>query len=72
MLRPLLTALAVAASLAAASPRAHAADPKPTGVRTIYLIRHGDYDELVNGKPVENPGLSTKGVRQLSGTGDVA
>ena len=31
---------------------------------SIYLIRHGDYDELVDGKPVENPGLSAKGIRQ--------
>jgi probable phosphoglycerate mutase len=31
---------------------------------SIYLIRHGDYDELVDGKAVENPGLSPKGVRQ--------
>jgi 2,3-bisphosphoglycerate-dependent phosphoglycerate mutase len=31
---------------------------------SIYLIRHGDYDELVDGKPVENPGLSANGVRQ--------
>jgi 2,3-bisphosphoglycerate-dependent phosphoglycerate mutase len=32
---------------------------------SIYLIRHGDYDELVDGKAVENPGLSLKGVRQV-------
>jgi 2,3-bisphosphoglycerate-dependent phosphoglycerate mutase len=31
---------------------------------SIYLIRHGDYDELMDGKLVENPGLSPKGVRQ--------
>jgi probable phosphoglycerate mutase len=31
---------------------------------SIYLIRHGDYDDLVDGKAVENPGLSSKGVRQ--------
>jgi probable phosphoglycerate mutase len=31
---------------------------------SIYLIRHGDYDELVDGKSVENPGLSHKGTRQ--------
>jgi 2,3-bisphosphoglycerate-dependent phosphoglycerate mutase len=31
---------------------------------SIYLIRHGDYDEIVDGKPVENPGLSARGVRQ--------
>jgi probable phosphoglycerate mutase len=30
----------------------------------IYLIRHGDYDELVDGEAVESPGLSSKGVRQ--------
>jgi probable phosphoglycerate mutase len=30
----------------------------------IYLIRHGDYDDLVEGNAVENPGLSSKGVRQ--------
>jgi probable phosphoglycerate mutase len=32
---------------------------------SIYLIRHGDYDELVDGKAVENPGLSPKGARQV-------
>jgi 2,3-bisphosphoglycerate-dependent phosphoglycerate mutase len=32
---------------------------------SIYLIRHGDYDEIVDGKPVENPGLSARGVRQV-------
>jgi probable phosphoglycerate mutase len=32
---------------------------------SIYLIRHGDYDETVDGKPVENPSLSPKGVRQV-------
>jgi probable phosphoglycerate mutase len=31
---------------------------------SIYLIRHGDYDEVVDGKPAENPGLSPRGVRQ--------
>ena len=37
---------------------------KDNALTSIYLIRHGDYDELVDGKPVENPGLSAKGVRQ--------
>jgi probable phosphoglycerate mutase len=31
---------------------------------SIYLIRHGDYDEVVDGKPAENPGLSPRGVWQ--------
>jgi probable phosphoglycerate mutase len=30
----------------------------------IYLIRHGDYDEHVDGQSVDNPGLSPGGVRQ--------
>jgi len=38
---------------------------KDDALTSIYLIRHGDYDELVDGKPVENPGLSAKGVRQV-------
>jgi probable phosphoglycerate mutase len=37
---------------------------KDDAVTSIYLIRHGDYDELVDGKPVENPGLSSRGIRQ--------
>jgi probable phosphoglycerate mutase len=37
---------------------------KDDALTSIYLIRHGDYDELVDGKPVENPGLSPKGMRQ--------
>jgi probable phosphoglycerate mutase len=37
---------------------------KDAALTSIYLIRHGDYDELVDGKPVENPGLSSKGVHQ--------
>ena len=37
---------------------------KDDALTSIYLIRHGDYDELVDGKAVENPGLSSKGVRQ--------
>lgn len=31
---------------------------------SVYLIRHADYDELVDGKAAENPGLSPNGVRQ--------
>jgi len=38
---------------------------KDDALTSIYLVRHGDYDELVDGKPVENPGLSPKGVRQV-------
>jgi probable phosphoglycerate mutase len=38
---------------------------KDDALTSIYLIRHGDYDELVDGKPVENPGLSHKGIRQV-------
>jgi probable phosphoglycerate mutase len=38
---------------------------KDAALTSIYLIRHGDYDELVDGKPVENPGLSAKGIRQV-------
>src|SRR5690348_11661528 len=37
---------------------------KDDALTSIYLVRHGDYDELVDGKPVENPGLSPKGVQQ--------
>jgi probable phosphoglycerate mutase len=37
---------------------------KDDALTSLYLIRHGDYDELVDGKPVENPGLSPRGVRQ--------
>ncbi len=37
---------------------------KDDALTSIYLIRHGDYDELVEGQPVENPGLSPKGIRQ--------
>ena len=29
---------------------------KDDALTSIYLIRHGDYDELVDGKAVENPG----------------
>lgn len=45
----------------------------------IYLIRHGDYDGVVNGQQIENPGLSAKGMRQtellrdrLARTGEIA
>ncbi|HLJ80043.1 MAG TPA: histidine phosphatase family protein, partial [Ktedonobacterales bacterium] len=31
----------------------------------IYLIRHGDYDEVENGKSLDNPGLAPRGVRQV-------
>jgi len=51
---------------------------KDDALTSIYLIRHGDYDELVDGKPVENPGLSAKGIRQvellrdrLAGAGEI-
>jgi probable phosphoglycerate mutase len=37
---------------------------KDDALTSIYLIRHGDYDEFVDGKPVDNPGLSPKGIRQ--------
>jgi probable phosphoglycerate mutase len=37
---------------------------KDDALTSIYLIRHGDYDELVDDKPVENPSLSPRGVRQ--------
>jgi probable phosphoglycerate mutase len=37
---------------------------KDDALTSIYLIRHGDYDELVDGKSVENPGLSPRGMRQ--------
>jgi probable phosphoglycerate mutase len=39
---------------------------KDDTLTSIYLIRHGDYDELVDGKPVEDPGLSPKGARQAN------
>jgi probable phosphoglycerate mutase len=38
---------------------------KDDALTSIYLIRHGDYDELEDGKLAENPGLSAKGVRQV-------
>ena len=44
MLRPLLAALVVAASLVASPSNPLAADASGKGVRTIYLIRHGIYD----------------------------
>ena len=37
---------------------------KDDALTSIYLIRHGDYDELVDGNPVDNPALSPKGIRQ--------
>jgi 2,3-bisphosphoglycerate-dependent phosphoglycerate mutase len=37
---------------------------KDDALTSMFLIRHGDYDEIVDGKPVENPGISPKGVRQ--------
>ena len=46
------------------APRLGAEIRRDDALISIYLIRHGDYDELVDGKPVENPGLSAKGVQQ--------
>jgi probable phosphoglycerate mutase len=37
---------------------------KDDALTSIYLIRHGDYDELVDGTSAENPSLSPKGIRQ--------
>src|SRR5215831_19828621 len=49
---------------ASADGRPDAEARKDDALTSIYLIRHGDYDELVDGKAVENPGLSSKGARQ--------
>ena len=31
---------------------------------SIFLVRPGDCDQFVDGKPVDNPGLSSRGIRQ--------
>ena len=60
--RATLCVLAILLALGSAS--AVAAEPEGTGVRTIYLIRHGDYDHQDNRDPDVGKGLVPLGVAQ--------
>jgi len=62
----------VSAALSAVMPAAvFAAEPEPTGdgVRTVYLIRHGDYDHEDERDPDVGRGLVPLGVAQARITG---